>query len=558
MELFKQIFMIFAGVGVFLIGLNTIGGGLERAFGKGMRKLLNKLTSNRFAGVGVGAGVTGIIQSSGATTVMVIGFVNAGLMTLFQATSVIMGANIGTTVTGILVSLKDLPVKQVMAATAFIGGMMMILGKRDRTKNIGNIFAGLGLIFVGLDLTGNTLENSEVIKGWIMKAFTVIDFPLVLILVGIILTALIHSSSAATGIIITLITTLSTSGEPLLSFYSAMYIILGTNIGTCLTAIMASFGAQINAKRAACIHLLFNVIGTIIFTIVILIFGRQIDALFTRIFVKEYGMMIAWFHVIFNLSTTLLLLPFIKQLVWLAEHLVKPREKDEIAMHLFYLDDRILETPPIAVAQVLKETSNMARIAQANVEIAVKGLITGEIDLEGVYKTEKQINFINRGIQRYLVKISSLNLSRGDENLIGALHHVVSDIERIGDHAENLAEFAEKMNVSGIIFSEDAKQEIRHMFKYIKLMGCDSLYVFEKRDQRFIEDVKCWETMTDKLNEEYSNNHIKRLKDGLCTAESGELFFGVLANLERIADHLNNIALSVRPLPVAVKQKAAT
>ena len=472
MEIVQSILMLLAGCGVFMTGMKLMGDALERSAGQGMRKLFGRISGNRFAGIGVGTAVTAIIQSSSATSVMVIGFVNAGLMTLFQATSIIMGANIGTTVTGMLVSLSAFNVSIYLAALALVGVFIMMFARRDTAKRIGGILAGLGLIFVGLEFMGSAFDGDNALSRAFTSLFSAIDFPLLLILFGAVFTGIIQSSSAATGLIITMV------GGGVLELRCALYIVLGSNIGTCVTAILASIGASTNAKRTALIHLTFNVIGTIIFTTFMWIFNDGVIWLLTSV-VSTPEMQVAWFHVVFNVVTTILLVPFIKQLTRFAEFVIKDKKRDD-EPRLYYIDDRILQTPPIAVAQVLKEVLNMGNLARENLDRAMKAVLTLDVsEKEKILKTEEQINFINKGVARYLIKVSALSLSKSDEKIVGSLHHVISDLERIGDHAENFIEQAEEMRENGIAFSGEARGEIESMYARVTEMFGLSLSVFE-------------------------------------------------------------------------------
>ena len=355
----NAILLLLAGVGVFIAGMNMLSGGLEKSAGGGLKKLLGKISNNRFAGVGVGAGVTAIIQSSSATSVMVIGFVNAGVMTLVQATAIIMGANIGTTVTGILVSLKSLPIAEFAAALAFVG-VMMTFFKSEKIKQIGGILCGFGLIFVGLELMGDALSAQE-IKDFFIELFKKIDFPLLLVLCGMVFTAIIQSSSAATGIFITMV------GTGSLGIENALFLVLGSNIGTCITAIIACMGGHANAKRTALIHLTFNVIGTIIFTTGLWIFKGPAVNLLQRV-ITTPEMQLAWFHVIFNVTTTIILLPFVKQLVKFSEWVIRDKKVETDGRQLKFVDERLLKTPPVALMQVKKEVEYMADLAKENLE----------------------------------------------------------------------------------------------------------------------------------------------------------------------------------------------
>ncbi|MCI8413534.1 MAG: Na/Pi cotransporter family protein [Clostridia bacterium] len=545
MELISSIIMLLAGLGVLLAGMKMLSEGLERSAGKGMRKLFGKISNNRFAGIGVGAVTTVLVNSSSATTVMVIGFVNAGLMTLFQATSIIMGANIGTTLTGVIIALSGFDLGAYMALLAFIGVVITMFAKQDTLRKVGSALTGLGLMFVGLSFMSGAFKNSELLTNVLQDLFKKVDFPLVLILIGVVFTALFQSSTAMTALVVTMAAP-ALNGSPVMPMESALFVILGTNIGTCVTAIIASFGASTNAKRTAVIHLLFNAIGTVLFTTFIWIFRNQVVWLFGKMS-SSAQMQVALFHVIFNVLTTAILVPFIKPLTRLAELIVRGKRANDEDLKLYYIDDRILHTPPIAVAQVLKEVSNMATMAYDNLDRGFSAVATGSLaEREKIRKEEEKINFVNKGVARYLIKISSLNLPRSDEKLIGSLHHVITDIERIGDHAEDFLEDAEEMIQNGVTFSDDALDELKNMYAKVRYMFERCVYVFENRDESALAEISEIESEVDMLKRVLGNNHIARLNSGNCSVECGTYFNTMIAALERVADHLTNVAFSIK------------
>lgn len=538
-ELIKAIVMLLAGLGVLMTGMKMLSDGLERSAGKGMRKLFGKISNNRFASIGVGAVATVLVSSSAATTVMVIGFVNAGLMTQLQATAIIMGANIGTTLTGVIIALSGFSLSTYMAVLAFIGVVMNMVSKNDTVKKVGSAVTGLGLMFVGLTFMSDAFKTQKIASA-LNTVFLKVDFPLVLILIGIVCTALFQSSAAMTAILVTM------TGAGIIPMQSALFVVLGTNIGTCVTAILASFGASTNAKRTAVIHLLFNAIGTVVFTTFIWIFRRQAVWLLGAMS-SSPQMQVALFHVFFNIITTLLLVPFMKPLTRLATLLVREKKGDDSVPKMYYIDDRILHTPPIAVAQVLKEVSNMAHMAQENLDRGFNAIVSGSLaEREKILHTEEKINFINKGVARYLIKMASLNLPRSDEKLVGTLHHVIGDIERIGDHAENFLEEAQDMQENGIAFSEDALDELRNMYARVRHMFDRSIYVFENRDYAALKEISKLEAEADMLKSVLGNNHIMRLNSGNCSVECGTHFYGIISALERVADHLTNVAFSIK------------
>lgn len=540
MEVVISIFTLIAGIGVFMIGMKWMSDGLERGSGSGMRKLFGKISNNRFIGVGVGAAATAIIQSSSATTVMVIGFVNAGLMTLFQAASIIMGANIGTTVTGLLVSLSSFDITLYFGALALVGVMITMFAKSDKLKLIGTVLSGFGLIFVGLDLASSAFKNATV-NAALTDVFMRIDFPLLLILIGIVATGIMQSSSAITGIVITM----AASGA--LPLECALFIVLGTNIGTCVTAAIAAIGASTNAKRAAVIHFLFNVIGTIVFTAIMWPLSGGFVWLFTTMFPNSPAFQVSMFHVFFNIATTALLLPFIKPLTKLATLIIKDKPNDESVLKLYYIDDRFLQTPPIAVAQVTKEVDHMAEMVRKNFARSMHAVLTGDLsEKEKVYRDEARINYVNKGVARYLVKLSALSLSKTDEKYVGSLYHVVSDFERIGDHAENFIEEAEDLVSSENGFSAAAKDELAGMYEKVMNMFDLSVEIFKTRDISKLPQASLTESEVDTMKKLLVYRHVERLNGGVCSVESGTHFYAMATGLERISDHLTNIAFSIK------------
>ncbi len=540
MDVVYSVLALIAGIGVFMFGMKFMSDGLERSAGKGMRRLLGRISNNRFAGVGVGAAVTGIIQSSAATTVMVMGFVNAGLMTLIQATAIIMGANIGTCVTGLLVALSAFDVGAFFGVLVLVGAAMVMFIKKEKYQRIGYILGGLGLIFVGLDLMGGAFDT-PVISDVMRTTFTSIDFPLLLILVGVAFTALVQSSSAVTGILVTMV------GANALNLDCAIFIVLGSNIGTCVTALIASIGASTNAKRTAVIHFTFNLIGTVIFTSIIWPLKSEVVWLLETAF-PTAEFQVAMFHVFFNVLTTSVLLPFIKQLTRIAECVVREKRggKDE-APHMYYIDERFLQTPPIAVAQVKREVDHMGDMAKVNLKRAMTAVLTQDLgEREAVEKDEQRINYINKGVARYLIKLSGQSLTRSDEKFIGSLYHVIDDIERIADHAQNFMEDAQEMAESDCTFTQDALDELEDMYDKVMAMFDEAMFIFENNAVGKLNDFSAREEDIDMTKRLLGNNHIARLNSGGCSVESGTHFYSIISALERIADHLTNIAFSIK------------
>ncbi len=543
MQLVQSLIWLLAGVGVFIVGMNFMGDALEKSAGNGMKSLLEKISNNRFSGVGIGAGVTAIIQSSSATSVMVIGLVNAGVMTLMQATPIIMGANIGTTVTGVLVALKNDYFNMLMYLLAF-AGVMMGFFKKEKIKIAGLLCSGLGLIFVGLNvMSSEQAFGNPLVETLFTEIFKKINFPLLLILVGIIFTALIQSSSAATGVVITMV------GTGVLPLELALFIILGANIGTCVTALLASVGANANSKRVALIHFTFNVIGTVLFTALIWIFKEPAVNLLVSMIPGEdpmsLQMRVSAFHVIFNVTTTCVLLPFTKQLVKYSNLVIKDKKTSESTLSLKYVDDRLLTTPPIALMQVKKEMDYMLALVEENINHSFEALeMTSTAYGEQIKNNEAIIDFTNGALTKFLIKLSA-NASQSDEKVIGSYFHVINDLERIGDHAENFYEISEEMAAKNIEFSEIGRADIIKMRNKILQMLYISKDAFENLNKDRLGELATYENQVDSMKKELIASHFARLAEGNCSMEVSPYYSSAISGLERVADHLVNIGYSI-------------
>ena len=543
MVLIQSLIWLLAGIGIFIVGMNFMSGALEKSAGSGMKKLLEKISNNRFSGVGIGAGVTAIIQSSSATSVMVIGLVNAGVMTLIQATPIIMGANIGTTITGLLVALKNDYFNMAMYFLAF-AGVMMGFFKKEKIKIAGTLCSGLGLIFVGLNImSSKEAFGNENIQNMFISIFEKINFPLVLILVGVIFTALIQSSSAATGVVITMV------GTGVLTLDLALFIILGANIGTCVTALLASVGANANSKRVALIHFTFNTIGTALFTALIWIFKDPTINLLVSMFPGEdpmsLQMRVSVFHVVFNVTTTLMLLPFVKQLVKYSCLIIKDKKNEEEKLSFKYVDERLLSTPPVAIMQVKKEIEYMFDLVEENTTLALVAMNKGSDEYNDIIrKNEKIINFTNNSLTKFLINLST-SVEQSDEKVIGSYFHVLNDLERIGDHAENLHEIGMEMIEKKISFSEKARKEIDEMSNNIMQMFSISKDVFEHSNRSNLPALATLEESVDVQKNELIANHFSRLAEGNCNVDVSPYYSSVVLGFERIGDHLVNVGYSI-------------
>ncbi len=556
MQTVWNLFFMFGGVAAMMIGMRTMGNALEQVAGRGMKKLLGKATTNRFAGVGVGVAVTSIIQSSTATTVMLVGFVNIGLMTLVQATNVIMGANIGTTVTAHIVSLSgvgSIDVGAIAAMIGCVGVLIAMLVKNEKAQNVGNILAGLGLIFVGLEFISTNAKEimfyKEIIEGetvtmpynWVKSIFQGDHFPLLLIIIGIVLTALVHSSSTITSLMVVL------ASIGVLSFENALFLALGSNIGTCVTSILSAAGTHVNAKRTAVVHLLFNLFGCLLFLAPIWILKNKVAEFFASMS-NDVGQQIAIFHTLFNIVTTLILLPFSQYVVKLACLLVHEKEQPEKEeFHLQYIDERFMETPAIAVSVAKDEIVRMAGIAKVNLNLAMNFLLNEDLNEPTEFKrNEEELNFLNKTISNTLTKLIGKDLTEFEDKKVGSYYHVVSDIERVGDYAENVIEYALKLREEELAFSIDAKLELQEYINSINSLFEYSIAAFGDRNYALLTKVEELEEKIDDLAEKYENNHIERLKKGQCTSWLGSVYLKTLSHLERIGDHVTNVATSIK------------
>ena len=543
MALLGSLIWLLAGVGIFIVGMNFLSDALEKSAGTGMKRLLGRISNNRFSGVGIGAGVTAIIQSSSATSVMVIGLVNAGVMTLTQATPIIMGANIGTTITGVLVALKNDYFNMAMYLLAF-AGVMMGFAKKEKFKIAGSLCSGLGLIFVGLNImSSEEAFGNPLVESMFTGIFSVIDFPLLLILVGIVFTALIQSSSASTGVVITMV------GARVLPLDLALFIILGANIGTCVTALLASVGANANSKRVALIHFTFNVIGTALFTAVIWLFKEPVVNLLVSLFPGEdpmsLQMQVSAFHVIFNVTTTLILLPFVKQLVNYSCTVIKDKQEQKSAITLKFVDERLLSAPHVAMMQVKKEIDYMVGLVEENIRLSFVAIDSGSAEHdEKIRKNEEIIDFTNSALTHFLIKLS-VDMPESDENIIGSYFHVLNDLERIGDHAENFHEIGLEMIGKKIAFSEKAHSGIAAMRNSVMQMFIIAKDAFENLNREDLPGLTVLEESVDDMKKDLIASHFARLAEGNCSVDVSPYYSSVITGLERVADHLVNVGYSI-------------
>lgn len=529
------VFSLLGGLGLFLFGIRTMGDGLEQAAGSKMKRLLEALTKNKLLAVLMGALVTGVIQSSSATTVMVVGFVNAGLLPLSKAIGVIMGANIGTTVTSLMLSVK-LNFGMLFAA---VGALCQLAGNRSSFKLFGQITMGLGVLFVGMDTMTAAmvpLRDWQVFRDMMAMATN----PIVGVLVGAGVTALLQSSSASVGILQAL------AGTGVISLQASLFILFGQNIGTCVTALLASVGANRTAKRAAVVHLLFNVIGTLLFVVIALTLplAGWIEALAG----DNLRLQIAFAHIIFNVTTTALLLPLSGLLERLACLVVRGEDKQMEAMRLEYFDTRLFSTPPVAVQQLFHEVQRMADIVITNYQFAMQYFFAPkDLSLDEFKNREEVIDYLNAEITQELINVKALALNQLDMHLVGSLFHVVNDLERIGDHSMNIVEIGSVRKKEKIKFSAKAEHEIEQLSGSVTTMLEKSIHIVKKQitDVEIVGEVFELESQVDSFSEELADHHVERVKNKKCTPRNGMLYLDMLNNLERIADHADNLAASV-------------
>ena len=529
------VFSLLGGLGLFLFGIKTMGDGLEQAAGSKMKRLLEALTRNKFTAVLVGLLVTAVIQSSSATTVMVVGFVNAGLLSLSKAIGVIMGANIGTTVTSLMLSVK---LNFGVLFTA-VGAICQLAGNRSSFKLLGQIMMGLGILFVGMDAMTAAMEPLRDWQGF-RDMMELAKNPLVGVLVGAGVTALLQSSSASVGIL----QALAATGA--ISLQASLFILFGQNIGTCVTALLASVGANRTAKRAAVVHLLFNVIGAALFIVLALVL--PLASWIETLAGANLRLQIAFAHIIFNVVTTLLLLPISGLLERLAYLVVRGEDKQQEPMRLEYFDARLFSTPPVAVQQLFREVQRMADIVAVNYRFAMqyyfapKDLAVDEFD-----NREQVIDYLNAEITQNLIELKGLNLRADDIRLVGSLFHVVNDLERIGDHSMNIVEIGSARKKEKLRFSGKAEREIEELSGIVTSMLDTSIHIVKRQitDVEIIGEVIELESQVDKLCESLADHHVDRVKNKKCTPRNGMLYLDMLNNLERIADHADNLASSV-------------
>ena len=526
------------GLGLFLFGMELMSDSIEKVAGAKLRRILEIFTTNRFMGMIVGIIFTGIIQSSSACTVMVVSFVNSGLMNLYQAAGVILGANIGTTITSQLVSFN---LSKIAPLILLVGVVVMMFTKKEKVRKVAEVVVGFGILFVGLSTMSQAMANMKN-EPQVVNLLMSLKNPFLATLMGFALTAVIQSSSVTVSIVLLL------ANQDLLPLPITLYIILGCNIGACATAMLASMTGKKDAKRAALIHLLFNIIGTVIIYIALFVAGDQIVELIKSIS-ADNGRFVANAHTMIKIAQVIMLFPFTGWLVKMT-YLIVPGEDQKVgyreSYQLKYIGDKVVFNPATAVVEVVKELERMASLAEENLNRAMNALITlDEEDIEEVYEVEKNINFLNHAITDYLVKINQTTLPIEDLNSLGALFHVVNDIERIGDHAENVADAARQRKEEGVSISKEAQKELGDMLEMVNKIIRYAVEMFAKSDESHMQEIVTLEDQVDEKERELQKKHVERLTKAECSPEAGMIFSDIVSGLERVADHATNIAFAI-------------
>lgn len=543
---------LLAGIGVFLIACQMMSSNLEAASSERLKKLFSKASNSKLMGVGIGALGTAAIQSSGAITVMTIGFVNAGIISLSQAATIIYGANIGTTITAQIVALgmfggNSLSTSVIFSALAGLGAFLSLFAKKSGPKTLGGILAGFGLLFVGLELMSGSMEAFAALDG--VKTFlSGIGNPVLLVLLGAVLTAIIQSSSVMTSIALAMVVT------GLIGIDQGIYLTLGSNIGSCVVAVIAGVASGTNAKRTALIHLLFNCTGVVIFMLAALLLGWfdiSYGSVFERLFPSAPQVQLAMFHTFFNITTVVLMLPLTGALVGLVSKLIPERTiRQNVEFSLHYVDENMLRTPPVAVSQVKREILRMADIAMENVDRALYMAVELDFTGRGAFeRDERQLNFINRALVNYVVVLSGRSgLGEKDRSYLSGTYRNIRDLERIGDYAENIVEYATILADSAQQFSDDAKYEISQMKTLLHQLFDKAMDAYQNENFTALDKANVIEEEIDDYTKRMEEGHIARMEKGICTPSVGAQYLELSSNAERIADHLINLAKSIKSL----------
>lgn len=535
-------FSLLGGLGLFLLGMKDMSEGLEKAAGARMRGILEFFTKNRFIGMMVGILFTAVVQSSSATTVMVVSFVNSGLMTLLQATGVILGANIGTTVTGQLIAFN---LSDIAPLFVIIGVVMVMFCKKVKVKNVGEVILGFGILFLGLSIMGDAMTTIKE-SPHIVELLKSLRNPFAAMMVGFVITAILQSSSATVGIVILM------ASQGLLAFTICPFLVLGCNMGSCVSALIASLGGNKDAKRAAMIHFLFNVVGSAVSFVILLFALTPITDAIMHMSGNDPARAVANVHTIMKVFEVAILFPFMGWIVKATYKVVPGRDEkpgDEFKLH--YIGGKNIISPTTVVHDGIKEIEHMGNVAITNLKRGMDVLCNPRAELvEEIYRTESYINFMNHKITDYLVKAGEMDLPTADADLLGGLFHVVNDIERIGDHAENFADAAKRRMDDKIELSEKAQKQLNDMMEKVVRLFHYSLDMFTNKNSEHMREILSLEDEIDQDEKKLQRAHVKRLTKNKCTPEAGMIFSDTVSGLERVADHATNIAFAIMEPPV--------
>lgn len=555
-QIIEALLTLVAGIGIFLVACTMMSSNLESISSNSLKALFAKTSKSKLLGVGIGTVATAAIQSSGATSVMVIGFVNAGIMTLAQAATIIYGANIGTTITGQIVALgfagDGISSTVIFSAMAGIGAFMMMV-KHEKVRTIGGILTGFGMLFVGLKLMSSSMDDFAKLDA--VKSFlAMISNPILLVILGALITAIIQSSSVMTSVAIAMVVT------GLITLDQGIYLTMGSNIGSCVVAVIAGMTSGKNAKRTALIHLIFNISGVILFLcaggILSLASGGTLTfgSIFNTIFPDAPQTQLAMFHTVFNCTTVIIVLPLTNLLLKLVYKIIPAKSgenEEEDQPHLYFIDEHMLKSPPVAVLQTKNEILNMAEIALDNMHRALDIVCTMNYDeIETFRKNERELNYLNCELVRFIVKLSKEPMSNKDHIYLSTAFHTITDLERVGDYAENIIEYADRMRGHGEGFSAEAIEEIAALRKRIDELYDKVVRAYIEESLEVLAEADEIEESIDDLTNEMADNHIERLGRGVCTADVGAQYLSLCANSERIADHFINMAKTIRELKV--------
>ena len=533
-----SIIILLVGAAVFIVGMNMMSSGLKKSTGPGLRKLLKKIRRNRFACFGMGTAVTALVQSSAATGVMAIGFISAGAMTVFQGVNIILGAYVGTTVTGLIASLSSISISKYFVVLAVIGVVLMFF-KKEQIKNIGEILAGLGLLFFGLNTMSDAIKSNADLVEAITNFFEIVKFPLLLLVIGALVTALLQSSSASIGITVAMLA----SGT--LKFEQGMYIVLGATIGTVITLLIATIGGNVNVKRTGAIVLIVRVLAALVALAICWPLENYIATGFHTIFGNNNALAIAVFHVIYNIIFMVAALPLVSPLEKFVDKLIRDKEEEEKRKALKYIDKRLLNTPTVALMQVKREIINMMTLAHENLKLGFNRILYQDSSKDKeLIETEDKIDYINNQITIFLIELTN-RLSSADEVTAGGYFHDINDIERIGDHAYNFYEESLKMVDNDLSFSDTAKKEFQEMFHVVDKMFDLAYAIFDNQTRVNLKKLHDLEDKTDGLKNKLSNAHYERIQNNTCKMENSPFYTSLVSELERVADHLVNIGYSI-------------